>query len=67
MPQLIVKIFNYYNVVWLYMKSVHKLKQSQKGNELINFYKLMVKKEYSNENFNAYRLKSCLKNFFMVI
>lgn len=46
------------------MKKIPELKLSKKGNELINFYKLMVEKGYSNDNFNPGRFKKILKNIF---
>ncbi len=46
------------------MKNIPELKLSKKGNELISFYKLMVEKGYSNDNFNPGRFKNVLKNIF---
>tara|TARA_B100000989_G_scaffold207185_1_gene156981 strand:- start:606 stop:776 length:171 start_codon:yes stop_codon:yes gene_type:complete len=46
------------------MKNIPESKLSKKGNELINFFKLMVQKGYSNDNFNPGRFKNILKNIF---
>jgi len=46
------------------MKNIPVSKLSKKGNELINFFKLMVQKGYSNDNFNPGRFKNILKNIF---
>ena len=34
------------------MSKIPELKLSKKGNELVNFYKLMVGDGYKNDNFN---------------
>ena len=46
------------------MNKISELKLSKKGNELINFYKLMVKNGYTNDNFNPGKFKNILKKIF---
>ena len=46
------------------MNKISELKLSKKGNELINFYKLMVKNGYTNDNFNPGKFKNILKKNF---
>ena len=46
------------------MSKIPELKLSKKGNELVNFYKLMVGDGYKNDNFNPGRFKEFLKNSF---
>ena len=46
------------------MRKIPELKLSKKGNELVNFYKLMVDDGYQNDNFNPGRFKEFLKNSF---
>ena len=46
------------------MNKIPELKLSKKGNELVNFYKLMVGNGYQNDHFNPGRFKEFLKNSF---
>ena len=49
------------------MSKIPELKLSKKGNELVNFYKLMVGDGYKNDNFNPGGLRNFLKIVLMNI